>query len=154
MDLPPEADLVSMFVHKEGRKLLLAATSGHGFVTNEDEAVALKRSGKQVMNVPAGTEAAVCRFVEGDHVAVVGENRKLLVFPLADVPELARGRGVILQRYKDGHLLDASVFTWKEGLKDQNNRNWTPAELKDWKGERAQAGRIVPRGFAKSGKFA
>jgi topoisomerase IV subunit A len=154
MDLPPEADLVSMFVHKEGRKLLLAATSGHGFVTNEDEAVALKRSGKQVMNVPAGTEAAVCQFVEGDHVAVIGENRKLLLFPLADVPELARGRGVILQRYKDGHLLDASVFTWKEGLKDQNNRNWTPAELKDWKGERAQAGRIVPRGFAKSGKFA
>jgi topoisomerase-4 subunit A len=142
-----------MFMHRQGRKLLLAATSGHGFVTNEDEAVALKRSGKQVMNVPAGTEAIVCTFVVGDHVAVVGENRKLLVFPLADVPELARGRGVILQRYRDGHLLDARVFTWKDGVKDQNNRNWTAAELKEWKGERAQAGRIVPRGFAKSGKF-
>ncbi len=153
IDLPPEADLVDMFVHQEGRKLLLAATSGHGFVTGEDEAVALKRSGKQVMNVPAGTEAAVCRFVDGDHVAVVGENRKLLIFPLADVPELARGRGVILQRYKDGHLLDACVFTGKDGLRDQNNRAWSAAELKDWKGERAQAGRIVPRGFAKSGKF-
>jgi len=140
-------------MHRQGRKLLLAATSGHGFVTNEDEAVALKRSGKQVMNVPAGTEAIVCTFVVGDHVAVVGENRKLLVFPLADVPELARGRGVILQRYRDGHLLDARVFTWKDGVKDQNNRNWTAAELKEWKGERAQAGRIVPRGFAKSGKF-
>jgi topoisomerase IV subunit A len=153
IDLPPEADLVSMFVHQDGRKLLLAATSGHGFVTNEDDAVALKRSGKQVMNVPAGIEAVVCTLVEGDQVAVIGENKKLLIFPLADVPELARGRGVILQRYKDGVLVDACVFAWKEGFKDENNRSWAPAELKDWKGERAQAGRIVPRGFAKSGKF-
>jgi topoisomerase-4 subunit A len=154
IDLPPEADLVDMFVHKDGRKLLLAATSGHGFVTNEDDAVALKRSGKQVMNVPAGTEAAVCTFVEGDQVATVGENRKLLIFPLTEVPELARGRGVILQRYKDGVLRDACVFAWKEGFKDENNRNWSPSELKEWKGERAQAGRIVPTGFARSLKFA
>ncbi len=154
IDLPPDADLVAMFVHRAGRRLLLAATSGHGFVTSEDDAVALKRSGKQVMNVPAGIEAVVCAFAEGDHVAVIGENRKLLIFPLAEVPELARGRGVILQRYKDGRLLDACVFVWKEGFRDQNNRNWTPAELKEWKGERAQAGRLVPRGFAKSGKFA
>jgi len=153
IDLPPEADLVAMFVHKEARKLLLAATSGHGFVTAEDDAVALKRSGKQVMNVPAGTEACVCAFVDGDSVAVIGENRKLLVFPLEEVPELARGRGVILQRYKDGPLLDACTFTMKSGLRDTNGRTWTPGELKDWKGARAQAGRLVPRGFAKSGKF-
>ncbi len=153
IDLPPESDLVSMFAHRDGRKLLLAATSGHGFVTNEDEAVAMKRSGKQVMNVPAGIEATVCRFVEGDSVAVIGENRKLILFPLDEVPELARGRGVILQRYKDGHLLDSCVFTWKEGLRDINNRTWMAQELKEWKGVRAQAGRLVPRGFAKSGKF-
>ena len=153
IDLPPEADLVSMFVHRDGRKLLLAATSGHGFVTSEDDAVALKRSGKQVMNVPAPAEAVTCAFVDGDLVAVIGENRKLLLFPLAEVPELARGRGVILQRYKDGKLLDAATFTWKDGLKDQNNRTWTRDELKDWKAARAQAGRLVPRGFAKSGKF-
>jgi topoisomerase-4 subunit A len=154
IDLPPEADLVSMFVHKDGRKLLLAATSGHGFVTNEDDAVALKRSGKQVMNVPPGIEAVVCAFVEGDQVATVGENRKLLIFPLAEVPELARGRGVILQRYKEKGLNDACVFAWKEGFKDENNRNWSPSELKEWKGERAQAGRVVPNGFARSLKFA
>jgi topoisomerase-4 subunit A len=153
IDLPPEADLVSMFVHREGRKLLLAATSGHGFVTSEDDAVALKRSGKQVMNVPPGIEAVVCAFVEGDHVATVGENRKLLIFPLAEVPELARGRGVILQRYKEKGLNDACVFAWKEGFKDENNRNWSPSELKEWKGERAQAGRVVPNGFARSLKF-
>ena len=154
IDLPPESDIVTMFAYKPGRKLLLAATSGHGFVTSEDDAVALKRSGKQVMNVSAGVEAAVCTFVEGDHVAVIGENKKLLIFPLSDVPELARGRGVILQRYKGGILYDACVFVWKDGLKDRNNRHWTAAELKDWKGERAQAGRIAPRGFAQSRKFA
>ncbi len=153
IDLPPEADIVSMFVHRDGRRLLLAASSGHGFVTNEDDALALRRSGKQVMNVPAGTEAAVCSFVEGDSVAVIGENRKLLVFPLAEVPELARGRGVILQRYKDGHLLDARCFAGKEGLRDANGRTWSAADLKEWKGTRAQAGRLPPRGFPRSGKF-
>ena len=153
LDLPPEADIVTMFVHRDGRKLLLAASSGHGFVTAEGDAVAMKRSGKQVMNVPAGTEAAVCTFVEGDSVAVVGQNRKMLIFPLAEVPELARGRGVILQRYKDGHLVDAKCFAWKEGLRDANSRTWSAAELTDWRGARSQAGRIVPRGFPRSGKF-
>jgi len=153
LDLPPEADIVTVFVHRDGRKLLLAASSGHGFVTTEDDAVATKRSGKQVMNVPAGTEAAVCTFVEGDTVAVVGQNRKMLIFPLAEVPELARGRGVILQRYKDGLLLDAKCFAWKEGLRDANGRTWSSSELKDWRGARAQAGRIVPRGFPRSGKL-
>jgi topoisomerase-4 subunit A len=154
LDLPPEADVVTMFVHRDGRTLLLAASSGHGFLTAEDDAVAMKRSGKQVMNVSTGTEAVVCTFVVGDSVAVVGENRKMLIFPLAEVPELARGRGVILQRYKDGHLLDGKCFAWKDGLRDANGRTWSPAELRDWRGARAQAGRIVPRGFPRSGKFA
>jgi topoisomerase-4 subunit A len=153
LDLPPEADMVAMFVHREGRKLLLAATSGHGFVTSEDDAVAMTRSGKRVMNVPPGIEAVTCRFVEGDSVAVLGENRKLLIFALEEVPELARGRGVILQRHKDGHLLDAQVFTWKEGLRDANGRTFTPAELKEYRGQRAQAGRITPRGFSKANRL-
>jgi topoisomerase IV subunit A len=151
IDLPPESDLIAMFAHRPGRKLLLAASTGHGFVTNEDDAVALTRGGKRVMNPKK--EAAVCAFVEGDSVAIVGENRKMIIFPLAEVPELARGQGVYLQRYKDGDLLDATTFTWKDGVKDENNRLWEPAELKDWKGARAQAGRLVPRGWAKSGKF-
>ena len=154
IDLPPEADLVEMFVHKEGRKLLLAATSGHGFVTSEDEAVAMTKAGKRVMNVKAPGEAVVCTFVDGDSVAAIGENRKLLIFPLSEVPEMARGQGVYLQRYKGGGLLDAATFTWKDGLRDENNRTFTPSELKDWKGARAQAGRLPPRGWAKSGKFA
>ena len=152
IDLPPEADLIAMFAHLPGRKLLLAASTGHGFVTNEDDAVAMTRGGKRVMNVKK--EAAVCTFVEGDTVAVIGENRKMIVFPLTEGPELARGQGVYLQRYKDGDLLDATTFTWKDGVKDENNRLWEPGELKEWKGARAQAGRLVPRGWAKSGKFA
>jgi topoisomerase-4 subunit A len=154
IDLPPESDLVAMFAHKPGRKLLLAATTGHGFVTSEDDAVAMTRSGKRVMNVKTPGEVAACKPVQGDSIAVIGENRKLVIFGLDEVPELARGQGVYLQRYKDGDLLDAVSFSWADGLRDENNRNWTPSELKDWKGARAQAGRLVPRGFAKSGRFA
>ncbi len=154
IDLSPEADLVVMFVHQPGRKLLLAASTGHGFITSEDEAVAITKAGKRVMNVKMPGEAHACRFVDGDSVAVIGENRKLLIFPLDQVPEMARGQGVRLQKYHDGGLLDATTFTWKEGLLDGNNRQFTPSDLKDWKGERAQAGRLPPRGWAKSGEFA
>jgi topoisomerase-4 subunit A len=153
IDLPPEADIVTMFAHLPGRKLLVAATSGHGFITSEDDAVAMTKNGKRVMNVKPGVEAVSCRPVDGDHVAVVGENRKLLIFKLEEVPELGRGQGVYLQRYKDGGLIDAATFTWKAGLKDENGRLFEASELKDWRGERSQAGRIVPRGWAKSGKF-
>jgi topoisomerase-4 subunit A len=153
IDLPPDADIVTMFVHVPGRKLLVAASSGHGFITNEDDAVAMTKNGKRVLNVKPGIEAASCRPADGDTVAVVGENRKLLIFKKDEVPEMGRGQGVFLQRYKDGGLLDAVVFTWKAGLKDENGRLFEASELKDWRGERAQAGRIVPRGWAKSGKF-
>jgi topoisomerase-4 subunit A len=153
IDLPPDADIVTMFAHVPGRKLLVAATSGHGFITSEDDAVAMTKKGKSVMNIKPGVEAVSCRPVEGDTIAVVGENRKLLIFKLEEVPELARGQGVYLQRYKDGGLADAAAFTWKAGLKDENGRLFEASELKDWRGERAQAGRIVPRGWAKSGKF-
>jgi topoisomerase-4 subunit A len=153
IDLPPEADLVTLFVHVPGRKLLRAATSGHGFVTAEDEAVAMTRSGKRVMNVKLGVEAAVCRPVSGDSLAVAGDNRKLLIFPLEEVPELGRGQGVYLQKYKEGALADTTTFFWKAGLKDENGRTFEPGELKEWRGARAQAGRILPRGWAKSGRF-
>jgi topoisomerase-4 subunit A len=153
IDLPPDADIVTMFVHVPDRKLLVAATSGHGFITNEDDAVAMTKNGKRVLNVKPGVEAASCRPADGDTVAVVGENRKLLIFKRDEVPEMARGQGVFLQRYKDGGLLDATVFTWKEGLKDENGRLFGPSDLKDWRGERAQAGRVVPNGWARSRRF-
>ncbi|HXL71233.1 MAG TPA: DNA topoisomerase IV subunit A [Rhizomicrobium sp.] len=154
IDLPPEADIAQMFVHVPGRKLLMAASSGHGFITSEDDAIAMTKAGKRVMNVKEGSAAVSARPVGGDQVATVGENRKLLIFALSEVPEMARGQGVILQRYKDGGLADAVAFEWKAGLTDENNRNFPSSELKEWKGERSQAGRIAPRGWAKSGKFA
>ncbi|HWC63313.1 MAG TPA: DNA topoisomerase IV subunit A [Rhizomicrobium sp.] len=153
IELPPEADIAALFVHVPGRKLLLAATSGHGFITNEDDAIAMTRAGKRVMNVKPGVEAHVARAAEGDSVAVVGDNRKLLIFPLSDVPEMARGQGVYLQKYKDGGLTDATTFAWSDGLKDENGRLFTPSELRDWRGARAQAGRILPNGWARSRKF-
>jgi len=153
VDLPPDADIVAAFAHVPGRKLLVAAETGHGFVTNEDEALAMTRNGKRVLNVKDASKAAVCAFVGGDSVAVIGDNRKLLIFPLTEVPEMGRGQGVYLQRYKDGGLLDATTFTWKDGLRDENNRVFDPSELKEWRGDRAQAGRLPPRGWAKTGKF-
>ncbi|MBS0473469.1 MAG: DNA topoisomerase IV subunit A [Proteobacteria bacterium] len=153
IDLPPDADIIAVFPFVGGRKMLVAAETGHGFITNEDDAVASTKNGKRVMNVKTGTEAKVCSFVSGDSVAVIGDNHKLLVFGLDEVPEMARGQGVYLQRYKDGGLLDAATFTWKEGLKDQNGRLFSASELKEWKGQRAQAGRLPPRGWARNGKF-
>ena len=116
IDIEEVADAVELFVHQPGRKLLVASTSGHGFIVPEDEVLAQTRKGKQVLNVPAGTEAVVCAPAEGDSVAVIGENRKLLLFPLEELPEMPRGKGVRLQRYKDGGLADAKAFDKKEGL--------------------------------------
>jgi topoisomerase-4 subunit A len=108
-----------------------------------------------VLNVRAPDEALVCTPAGGDSVAVVGENRKLLIFPLAEVNEMSRGRGVRLQKYRDGHLSDAKVFTLKDGLSwvDTSGRTWTVTDLRDWKGQRAQAGRLPPKGFPRNNKF-
>jgi topoisomerase-4 subunit A len=157
LDLEENHAFVSIFVHEPGRKLLIAATSGHGFVVPEDEVVAMTRKGKQVINVSEPDEACCCVPAEGDMVAVIGENRKMLVFPLAEVNEMARGKGVRLQRYKDGKLCDITVFEKKEGLSwlDPAGRTFTipTSDLSDWIGQRAQAGRIAPKGFPRSNKF-
>jgi topoisomerase-4 subunit A len=155
IDIEENADAVELFVHEPGRKLLVASTSGHGFIVAEDEVLAQTRKGKQVLNVAAGDEAALCTPVDGDSVAVIGENRKLLLFPLNELPEMPRGKGVRLQRYKDGSLLDAKVFKKKEGLTylDSAGRSFVITDLRDWWGDRAQAGRLPPKGFPKSGRF-
>ncbi len=157
VDLEENHAFVEIFVHEPGRKLVIAATSGHGFLVPEDEMVAMTRKGKQVMNLTEPEEARLCVPADGDTVAVIGENRKMLIFPLEEVNEMARGKGVRLQRYKDGGLSDVRVFNKKEGLSwlDPAGRTFTlpMAELRDWVGERAQAGRMAPRGFPKSNKF-
>jgi topoisomerase-4 subunit A len=155
IDIEETADAVDLFVREEGRKLLVASTSGHGFIVAEDEVVAQTRKGKQVLNVAADEEAAVCAPAEGDSLAVIGDNRKLLLFPLKELPEMPRGKGVRLQRYKDGGLADAKTFTKRDGLTylDSAGRSFTLTDLRDWWGTRAQAGRLPPKGFPKSGTF-
>ena len=157
IDLPNEAEPIALFVHQQGRKLLLASTTGHGFIANEDDALAQTRAGKQVLNVGTGS-AAVCRPVEGDHVAVVGQNRKMLVFPLSELPEMIRGRGVRLQNYKDGGLSDAITFTLAEGLswKESGGRTRTEPEAalrESHYHKRGTAGRMAPRGFPRDNRF-
>ncbi len=155
VDFEETHDIAEVFVHTPGRKLLVASSGGYGFVVPEDQVVASTRKGKQVLNVTTPDEAIVCTPVVGDTVAVIGENRKMLLFPLSELNEMTRGRGVRLQRYQKGGLADAKVFAMKEGLTwvDSSGRTWTVTELLDWKGARAQAGRLPPKGFPKSNSF-
>ncbi|MEL6820078.1 MAG: DNA topoisomerase IV subunit A [Pseudomonadota bacterium] len=163
VDMDNDADIVTAFVHKPGRKMMIASSVGNGFVVPEAEIAANTRKGKQVMNVKLPDEASLCRFMEEadgvapDHVAVVGENRKLLIFPLNQVPELTRGKGVRLQKYKDGGIKDIQLFSLAQGLKwtDSSGRTFTKPheELIEWLGVRAGAGRMVPKGFPRNGRF-
>jgi len=154
IDLQNEADIVTIMKHDPERKLLVAADDGRGFVVPEKEILSQTKNGKQCLLVKESVEARVCTPVVGDSVAVIGENRKLLIFPLEQVPEMARGVGVILQRYSDGGLSDAKTFKLKEGLSFYSaGKERVETNLKAWRGERAQAGVLPPNGFPKSKKF-
>jgi len=156
-DMDASDEIVALFVYQAGRKLALASSDGNGFVVAENDCVANTRKGKQVLNVKMPAEAHACRFVaEGDdHVACVGENRKLLIFRLDELPEMTRGKGVRLQKYKDGGLADLRTFRLADGLNwtDSSGRNWTVNELEEWLGARAQAGRLPPKGFPRNNRF-
>ncbi|MEQ8604301.1 MAG: DNA topoisomerase IV subunit A [Marivibrio sp.] len=154
LDLSNEHEFVQLMVHDPARTLLVASSDGRGFLVKETDVVAQTRNGKQVLNVSGKVEAAVCRPAEGDHVAVIGRNRKLLVFEREDLPEMTRGRGVMLQKYRDGGLADAKLFTLKEGLTWRiGERTRTETDLTAWIGKRGQAGRLPPPGFPRSNKF-
>jgi topoisomerase-4 subunit A len=154
-ELTNEDDVTVLFVPIEGAKYLVASSSGRGFVVPAGELAAERRTGKQVLNLRPGEEAVLCAAADGDHVAVIGSNRKLLIFPLEQVPEMTRGGGVILQRYRDGGLADAKVFRLADGLTwRRGDQTRTETNLRDWIGERAQAGRLPPNGFPRSGRFA
>jgi topoisomerase-4 subunit A len=157
IDLEQDADLVAVFRHQGGRKFLLAGAQGRGFVVPEDECLANTRKGKQVLNVAPPDAARAIAVVEGELVASIGENRKMVIFPLDQVPEMARGRGVRLQRYKDGGLCDLKTFRAEEGLSwtDTAGRAFslTLKELADWRGNRADAGRLAPKGFPRTNTF-
>ncbi|WP_414471193.1 DNA topoisomerase IV subunit A [Microvirga sp. M2] len=157
VDLEEGADFIAAFPYKAGSKLLVAGSDGRGFIVPADDVTANTRKGKQILNLDAPAVMVVCTEAEGDHIAIIGENRKLLIFPAKQLPEMSRGKGVRLQRYKDGGVSDAKVFTLKEGLtwKDTSGRTWTVAkeDLRDWLGDRTEAGRLPPKGFPKSNRF-
>ena len=157
IDLEENHDVAELFTYEPGRKLLVASTGGYGFIVPEDEVVASTRKGRQVLNVSEPDEAKVCIPVDGDQVAIIGENRKLLVFALDQINEMSRGKGMILQRFKGGGLSDVRVFKKADGLTwlDSAGRTFTLTwrELRDWLGVRAQAGRLAPKGFPRSNKF-
>jgi topoisomerase IV subunit A len=157
IDLEQEGDVVTVFPYQGGRKLLVASAQGRGFVVPEDECLGNTRKGKQVLNVKVPDQACALVPVEGELVASIGENRKMVVFPLDQVPDMARGRGVRLQRFKDGGLSDLKTFKAQQGLTwvDSAGRSFTFAlkELADWRGNRADAGRLAPKGFPRNNKF-
>lgn len=155
VDLPNEADIVEILIHKPGRKLFVASSGGDGFIVPEDDVVAQTRTGRQVLNVKDKIVTKVVKPIMGDHVAVVGENRKVLVFALDELPEMGRGKGVRLQKYKDGGLSDATTFTLADGLSwlDPAGRTRTESNLDEWIGKRAGTGRMAPRGFPRDNRF-
>ncbi len=154
VDLEDRVGIVAVFPHKPGGRRLLASKAGYGFIMPEEEAVAFRKAGKQVLNVD-GREAAVCLPAEGDHLAVVGDNGKILIFASSELPEMARGKGVKLQNYREGGLRDATMFSGEEGLSwtDTAGRVRVWPEWRDWLGRRAGAGRMAPRGFPASKRF-
>jgi topoisomerase-4 subunit A len=154
VDLPNDAEIVSLLAYRPDSRLLVASTGGHGFLVKSDEVLAQTRAGKQILNLSEGEQAGFCLPVEGDAVAVIGENRKLLVFKLEEIPEMTRGRGVILQKYRDGGLSDVKLFVLSDGLSwKMGERNRCETNLLPWLGKRATVGRMPPTGFPRNNKF-
>jgi topoisomerase-4 subunit A len=155
VDLPNDANMIDLFIHQPDRKLLLASSAGDGFIVEENDIVAQTRTGKQVLNVKNDITALICKPVAGDYVATVGQNRKVLIFPIDELPIMSRGKGVRMQKYKDGGLNDATTFNLIDGLSwlDPAGRRRIESELADWVGKRAGAGRMAPRGFPRENKF-
>jgi len=156
IDLASDENVVGLLIHspqKEDKKILVASKDGRGFITSSSSLVAQTRGGKQILNVE-GTEAVLCREVQRDHVAVIGENRKLLIFKVDEIPEMTRGKGVILQRYKGGGLSDLKIFTLSEGLSWKfGEKTRLESNLLPWLGKRGQVGKLPPSGFPRTNRF-
>jgi topoisomerase-4 subunit A len=155
IELGRGAEPVLLAVHRPQGRVLLASSAARGFVAEEAAIAAQTRAGKQVLNLDEGERLVVACPAEGDHVAIVGSNRKLLLFPLAELPVMSRGKGVLLQRYRGASLADACVVTLADGLTWPGGRGTrTVADLGPWLGRRGQAGRVAPHGFPRDNRFA
>ena len=155
IDLPNDCTIIDMILYREGEKMIVAATSGHGFIVPMADVLAQTKGGKQVLNVGDKVTAAVCAMLskDDDHVAVIGTNRKFLVFPLNDLPEMARGKGVILQKYKGGHLSDLKTFNLAQGLTFKYGSGERTEDVSAWVMGRAAQGKLPPNGFPKNNRF-
>ena len=155
VDIPDEAKIVNIMPYIPDQRLLLASSAGDGFIVRHDDVIAQTKNGKQILNVKGNSGAKVCRNINGDHIAVVGENRKVLIFSITELPEMVRGKGVRLQKYKEGGLSDITTFDLSNGLSwlDPAGRTRTETDLEEWMGKRATAGRMAPRGFPRNKKF-
>ncbi|KAA0583350.1 DNA topoisomerase IV subunit A [Azospirillum sp. B21] len=154
IDLGNDVDIVDLFRHQPGRTLLVVSEDGRGFRVEEAEVLAQTRAGKQVLNLEDGKSARICHPVTGDTLAIIGNNRKMLVFPLEQVPVMTRGKGVQLQKYKDASVADVKTFTLAEGLSWRNGeRNFNVTDLTGWMGDRAGQGKMPPNGFPKNNRF-
>ena len=154
VDLENDDEIITMFAYQPKRKLLVASKSGRGFVVEEDEVLAQTRSGKQILNLVEGDSALFCKPLEGDTLAVMGENRKMVIFPVDDLPIMKRGQGVMLQKYKHGGLSDIKFFLASEGLSwKMGERTRTEVNLLPWRGKRGTAGRLPPVGFPRNNQF-
>jgi topoisomerase-4 subunit A len=155
IELDDATKIIDVFTYKPGRKRVVASKAGYGFLLPEDETISARKAGKSVLNVD-GTSALISLVADdGDHLAVIGDNGKILAFPLSELPEMSRGKGVKLQSYREGALRDAVVFKEAEGVASVDSagrtRVWT--EWRDWLGRRAGAGRLAPKGFPQSKRF-
>ncbi len=154
VDLAQNASIVTMFIYSEGRKILLAAKNGKGFLVESEDILAQTKNGKQILNISDGLDASVCLSASGDHVAVIGENRRLVIFPLAEIPVMKRGTGVIFQKYKNGKMSDLKIFKLEEGLSWQYGaKQGIEKKLTPWLAKRASPGRLPPPGFPRNNKF-
>ena len=155
VDIPDEAKIVNIMPYIPDQRLLVASSAGDGFIVRHDDVIAQTKNGKQILNVKGNSTAKVCRNINGDHIAVVGENRKVLIFSITELPEMVRGKGVRLQKYKEGGLSDITTFNLSDGLSwlDPAGRTRTETNLEEWMGKRATAGRMAPRGFPRNKKF-
>ncbi len=154
IDMENDVDVVAMSIFVASEKLLLAASNGKGFVVEAADVEAQTKNGKQILNLADKAKALGCIPVVGDHVAVIGENRKLLIFPISQIPVMKKGQGVTLQKYKEGILSDLMCFTFKDGLSwALGGKIRTETDLKPWLGNRADAGRLPPTGFPRTNKF-
>ena len=150
-DIEEDHSVINIFTYNKDKKAILASSSGNGFIINNDDMVSNRKSGKLILNIKEGEKASFCKHIIGSHIVIIGQNKKMLIFPIEELPQMSKGKGVRLQKYKDLGVLFIQTFNPEEGLiiEDSGGRNRVYNDINDWIGKRAQAGRLVPKGFPK-----